>query len=252
MLPRVRTILLTSMVAVLLLVSSMAGCLSDDDDENGNGNGKEDPVLANAGTDLFGEVGDTLTLNGSASSGPIQVYTWTIYGPNASSPDNVTKVGMEAEHTFTEAGVYQVTLMVEGKKEDNNATDTMVVHIDLVETLEGTLQGTDGFNMTYEYTVWPEVQSIRLTLTYDTFVTVQMVPVKVDLDMDVRTDGDTPYATTSTQPPDTGDTQTEELDLVLEGIIGNNGFTVVIRWGPLGAPAAVDFTLDVEIHYRAV
>lgn len=243
---------MTSMVAMLLLVSALAGCLSDDDDDNGNGNGKEDPVLANAGTDLFGVVGDTITLNGSASSGPIQKYTWTIGGPNASSPDNVTKVGMEADHTFTEAGVYTVTLLVEGKKEGNNHTDTMTVRIDLEETITDTLQGTDGFNRTYEYVVWSQVQSIKLTLTYDTFVTVQMVPIKVDLDMDVWTDGDTFDETTATQTPDTGDTQVEELDLQLQDIIAYGGFSVVVRWGPLGAPAAVDFTLDVEINYRAV
>ncbi len=241
-----------SMVAMLVLVSSMAGCLSDDNDDDDDDNGKEDPVLANAGQVLFGELGDTLTLNASASSGPIQTYTWTISGPDASDPVNVTKVGMETPHTFSEAGVYVVTLLVEGKKEDNNSTDTMRVYIDLVATEEDTLQGSEGFNRTYEYTVYQEVQSISLTLTYPTTVTVLALPVKVDLDMDVRTDGDTPYATTSTQPPDTGDTQTEELDLELTGVIDNGGFTVVVRWGPLGAPAPVEFTLEVAIHYRAV
>jgi hypothetical protein len=241
-----------SMVVMLLVVSSMAGCLSGDDDGNGNDNKKEDPVLANAGTDLFGEVGDTLTLNGSASSGPIQRYTWTITGPNASSPENVTEIGAEVEHTFIEAGVYMVTLLVEGKKADNTANDTVMVHIDLVESFSDSLQGTEGFNRTYEYTVWPEVQSIELTLTYDTFVTVSMIPVKVDLDMDVWTDDDTPYATTATQLPDAGDVQTESLDLQTSGVIGSGGFTVVIRWGPLGAPASVDYILDVGIHYKAV
>jgi hypothetical protein len=240
------------MVAMLVLVSAMAGCLSDDDDDNGNGNGKEDPVLANAGTDLFGEVGDTLTLNATTSSGPIQRYTWTITGPNASSPDNVTLYGAEVDHTFTEAGVYTLTLLVEGKKEDNVANDTAKVYVDLVESLSETMQGTDGFNKTYEYGVWPQVQSVELTLTYDTFVNVNMIPVKVDLDMNVWTDGDLPYDSTATQPPDTGDTQVEELDLQIQGVIDNEGFTVVIRWGPLGAPAAVEFTLEVEVHYRAV
>ncbi len=246
--PRARTILLTSMVAMLVSVSSLTGCLSDDDD-NGNGNGKEDPVLANAGSDLFGEVGDTLTLNASTSSGPIQRYTWTISGPNASSPDNVTKYGVEVEHTFTEAGVYTLTLMVEGKKEDNTANDTAKVYIDLVETISDSLQGTEGFNKTYEYPVWPQVQAVELTLTYDTFVNVV---IKVDLDMDVWTDGDTFDVTTGTQPPDTGETQVEELDLDVQDSIRNGGFTIVIRWGPLGAPAAVDYTLDVEIYYKAV
>ncbi|MCK4970002.1 MAG: PKD domain-containing protein, partial [Thermoplasmata archaeon] len=145
------------MVGSLVLVSSLAGCLSNDDDDNGNGNGKEDPVLANAGNDAFGEVDQTITLNASTSSGPIQVYTWTIQGPNASSPDNITKVGQKADHTFAAAGVYTVTLLVEGKKEDNNSTDTMKVFIDLVETLTGQLQNIQAFNKTYEYKVWPEV-----------------------------------------------------------------------------------------------
>jgi hypothetical protein len=79
-----------------------------------------------------------------------------------------------------------------------------------------------------------------------------MVPVKVDLDMDVYTNEQTPYATTATQPPDTDTEQVEELSLQIEGVKNNGGFDVVVRWGPLGAPAPVDFTLDVEIHYRAV
>ena len=241
-----------SMVAFMLLVSSITGCLSDDDDDDDNGDGEEDPVLANAGTDLFGQVGDTLALNGSASSGPVQRYTWTISGPNASSPDNVTKDGVEAEHTFSEAGVYTATLLVEGKREDNNSTDTSRVFIDLVETVSDTLQASEGLNKTYEYAVHQEVQSIVLTLEYPTTVVVMAVPVKVDLDMDVWTDGDTPYDTTSNQPPDTDETQVEELDLELTGVIANGGFTVMVRWGPLGAPAAVDFTLEVGIHYRAV
>lgn len=251
MLPRVRTIIVLSMVAMLLLVSSLAGCLSDDDDDNGNGDGKEDPVLANAGNDAFGEAGQAITLNASLSSGPIQRYTWTIHGPNASSPDNITKFGVEVDNTFDEAGVYTVTLLVEGKKEDNNSTDTMRVFIDLMETHAGQLQTIQAFNKTYDYTVWPEVQSIKLKLTYPT-TSGSPIAFIMNLDMDVWTDGQTPYATTSTQTPNpTADEQVEDLDLQVAGVIDNGGFQVVIRWGPGTTPATVDFTLDVEIQYKA-
>ena len=252
MLPRIRTIIVLAMVGSLVLVSSLAGCLSNDDDDNGNGNGKEDPVLANAGNNVFGEVDQTITLNASTSSGPIQSYTWTIQGPNASSPDNITKVGQEADHSFAEAGVYTVTLLVEGKKEDNNSTDTMMVFIDLMETQTGQLQNIQVFNKTYEYPVWPEVQSIKLKLTYPT-TAGSPVALPINLDMDVWTDGQTPYATTTTQTPNpTADEQVEDLDLQVAGVITNEGFRVVIRWGPYTTPATVDFTLEVEIHYRAV
>jgi len=251
MFPRVRTVLVLSMVAMLVLVTSLAGCLSDEDDDD-NGNGKEDPVLANAGDDGFGEVGDVITLNASVSSGPIQKYTWTIRGPNATSYDNITKVGLSVDHTFTQAGVYTVTLLVEGKKEDNNSTDTMRVLIDLMETHTGQLQNIQTVNKTYEYTVYPEVQSIKLKLTYPSTVGVPPLAVPMNLDMDVYTDGQTPYATTATQPPDADDTQVEVLDLQIQGVITNGGFTIVVRWGPLATPLTVDFTLEVEIHYRAV
>ncbi|MCK5252446.1 MAG: PKD domain-containing protein [Thermoplasmata archaeon] len=252
MLPRIRTICVLAMVGSLVLVSSLAGCLSNDDDDNGNGNGKEDPVMANAGNDAFGEVDQTITLNASTSSGPIQSYTWTIQGPNASSPDNITKVGQKADHTFAEAGVYTVTLLVEGKKEDNNSTDTMMVFIDLMETQTGQLQNIQVFNKTYEYSVWPEVQSIKLKLTYPT-TAGSPVALPINLDMDVWTDGQTPYATTTTQTPNpTADEQVEDLDLQVAGVITNEGFRVVIRWGPATTPPTVDFTLEVEIHYRAV
>jgi PKD repeat protein len=251
MLPRDRTILVLAMVAMLISVSALTGCLGDGDD-NGNGNGDEDPVLANAGSDAFGEVGDTVTLNASTSSGPIQQYTWTIGGPNASSPDNVTKTGKEVDHTFTQAGAYTITLFVEGKEDDNNSTDTMRVFIDLVETKTGQLQNVQAFNQTYEYIVWREVQSIELTLTYPT-TAGSPIPLPMNLDMDVWTDGQTPYASTSSQTPNpTADEQIETLDLTLQGVIDNEGFSVVIRWGPGTTPITVDFTLDVEIYYRAV
>jgi len=238
------------MVAILVLVTSLAGCLSDGDDDD-NGDKKEDPVLANAGTDEFGEEGDVITLNASISSGPIQKYTWTIEGPNATSPDNITKIGVEAAHTFFEAGVYTVTLFVEGKKVDNNSTDVMKVFIDLKETHTGTLQNIQVFNITYEYNVWPEVQSIKLKLTYPSTIGVPPFAVPMNLDMDVFTSEQTPYATTATQTPDVADEQVEELDLQLQGVIDNGGFSVVVRWGPLATPTSVDFTLVVEINYRA-
>ena len=75
----------------------------------------------------------------------------------------------------------------------------------------------------------------------------------INLDMDVWTDGQTPYATTTTQTPNPiADEQVEDLDLQVAGVITNEGFQVVIRWGPATTPATVDFTLEVEIHYRAV
>ncbi|UCC93095.1 MAG: hypothetical protein JSW25_10635 [Thermoplasmata archaeon] len=251
MLPRDRTIPVLAMVAMLIAVSVLAGCLGDGDD-NGNGNGDEDPVLANAGTDLFGEVDQVLTLNASASSGPIQKYTWTISGPDPMAPENVTKIGEAVDHTFTVAGSYTVTLLVEGKEADNNSTDTMRVFIDLLETKTGQLQNVQAFNQTYEYTVWSDVQSVNLILTYPT-TAGSPVALPMNLDMDVWTDGSTPYDTTSSQPPNpTADEQVEELDLTVQGLIDNGGFTVVIRWGPGSTPVTVDFTLVVSIHYRAV
>ena len=74
----------------------------------------------------------------------------------------------------------------------------------------------------------------------------------MNLDMDVWTDGQTPYATTSTQTPNPmADNQVEELDLQVAGVITNEGFQVVIRWGPGTAPVTVEFTLEVEIQYKA-
>jgi len=41
------------------------------------------------------------------------------------------------------------------------------------------------------------------------------------------------------------------LDLQVAGVITNEGFRVTIRWGPGAAPVTVDFTLEVEIYYKA-
>jgi hypothetical protein len=238
-----------SMTMMLILVSALAGCLGGDDD-NGNGNGKEEEVLANAGADVFGLVGEEVTFNASASSGPIQKFWWDVDRGNAT--ENLTEdlVGEEVTHTYMAAGKYVVTLVVEGKG-DKTSNDTVSVFIDLVETITGTLQNVQAFNQTYEYVVTDDVQTIKLTLEYPSNAGT---PITVyNLDMDVYTDGQTPYATTSTQTPNpTADTQVEELELTLTGIIANQGFRVVIRWGPVTWLAEVDFTLDVEIHYRAV
>lgn len=234
-----------AIVLLLLLAGPMAGCLKDDDDNGDNGNG-DDEVLANVGQDVYGKVGEAITFNASASSGKIETYWWDM--DRGSATDELTKdlLGEAVSYTYQEAGVYIVTLTVEGAG-DLNSTDTLLAHIDLVTSATASLSLTT-INQTYEYTVKPEIEKILLTLTYPSSI-IEVLPITVFLDMEVWTDEQTPVASTVAQLPDQGDTQTEELDVAPGLVIDDGGFRVVVRWaGP--ALGDVQFTLDVELIYH--
>jgi PKD repeat protein len=232
------------MVIALLVTGAVAGCLKDDDG-NGDGNG-DDEVLANAGPDVYGKVGVAVTFNASASSGKIETYWWDVDRGTASTNLTQDAVGEVVEHTYTQAGVYTVTLTVEGKG-DLNSTDTLTAYVDLVENRTSSLAITT-LNQTYEYSVKPEVEKILLTLKYPSIINV-IVPV--NLDMEVWTGDQTLVTTTVGQTRDQDDTQTEELDVAPAQIIENGGFRVIVRWA--GVPEGeVDFTLDVALYYHPI
>ena len=237
----------TSLLIVLLLVlvTYTGGCLDDEgDDENGDDEPEE--VVANAGTNVVGDVGEPVTFNASASSGPVVRYTWGI-SVNANSPNLTVLDGVEAEYTFNEAGNYLVTLTVEGDK-DQSSSITIHAFIDLDASVSGTISLTD-WNETFEYTVDDNVQAVRLTLTYATGTLLN----PYTLDMDVYTDEVQPIATTATQLPDQGDTQVEELDLSVIDILDKGGFRIVVRWTTAPLPSSdVSFDLDVEIKYSGI
>ncbi len=236
-------------IAMLLLVAaSMSGCLKDDDDD-GNGNGGDGgEVLANAGEDLIGQVGVPVTFNGSASSGKIEKYWWDVDSANASEPLTEDLVGMAVEHTYTAAGVYTVTLTVEGKK-DKQSNDTLVVRIDLIEEVTGSL-AKGIVNDTYEYTVTGDIQKVMLTLTYPTTLVSFPSPFIVLLDMWVYV-GDDQLVINSVGQIDPGDTQTDELDVPLAELITNGGFTLQVRGNGL-PETSEQYTLDVELYYHSV
>ena len=234
-------------VVVLMLAGSMAGCLKDEDNGNGNG-GDGGEVLANAGADVTGLVGEPVTFNGTASSGKIEKYWWDV--DLSDDPGNLTQdlVGSEVQYTYDVAGVYTVTLTVEGKK-DKNSTDTLVAKVGLVEEKAGSLRKT-AVNDSYAYTVTADVQKVMLTLTYPT-TTGTLPPIAIVLDMYVFAGETQPFTSTVGQLPDQGDTQTKELDLALTVPVTNGGFTIEVRGN--GNPIADgSYTLKVEIYYHAV
>lgn len=236
---------LTSLFIVLLLVllTYTAGCLDDEGDDD-NGDDEPEEVVANAGTSVIGKVGEPVTFNASASSGPIESYTWGI-SVNVTSPNLTVLNGMEAVYTFLEAGKYLVTLTVVGDK-DQNSSITIHAFIDLIENVRGTITLAER-NETYEHTITEDVQAVRLKLTYATGTILN----PYTLDMEVYTDLTQPIATTLTQVPDQGETQVEELDISVIDILENGGFRIVVRWTT--APTSeVSFDLDVEIKYSGI
>ena len=233
---------LTSLLMVLVLLTYTAGCLDDEPDDKDDDEPEE--VLANAGTNVVGAVGEPVTFNASDSSGPIVKYTWGV-SVNATAPNLTVLDGVEAEHTFLEAGKYLVTLTVVGDK-GQNASKTIHAFIDRIETVSGTISLTE-WNETYEYTITDDVQAVKLTLTYATGTLLN----PYTLDMEVYIDDVQPLATTVTQLPDQGGTQVEELDLSVIDILDNGGFRIVVRW-TTAPTSGVSFDLDVEILYSGI
>ncbi|MCK5252089.1 MAG: PKD domain-containing protein [Thermoplasmata archaeon] len=216
------------MVLLIILLSYSAGCLEDEGDDD---NGDDEPVevVANAGTNVVGVVGEPVTFNASASSGPIVKYTWGI-SVNVTSPNLTVLEGIEAEYTFTEAGKYLVTLTVVGDK-DQNSSITMHAFINLIERLSGTISLTER-NETFEYTIADTVQAVSLTLTYATGTLLN----PYTLDMEVYAGEIQPLATTAIQLPDQGDTQVEELDLSVPDLLDHGGLRIVVRL--MGTPTS--------------
>jgi PKD repeat protein len=230
----------------------MAGCLGDDDDDgNGNGNGDEE-VLANAGNNVVGKVGEAVTFNASLSSGPIKKYWWDVDLGNASTPLTEDLVGQEVSHTYMAAGKYIITLTVEGEGE-KNSTDTVTAFIDRVDDISSSLSLTT-LNSTHEYPVTEDVQAIRLTLSYPS-TTGDIIPVPILLDMDVYGADTQPIATSTSEPYNPQESpQVKNLDLAqhLATIAANDGFRVVVRWTLITEPVGdVDFDLKVEVMYSA-
>ncbi len=244
-----RKLISLALVLLLVLLTFTAGCLdSGEEEENGNGDDDKE-VLANAGPDLVGRLGEPVTFNASISSGPIERWTWNIHGNVTGSYIKVLD-GEVVNYTFEEEGVYTVTLIVEGKG-DKSSNDTLVARIDLIKKEAGQLGVLPNqLNATYEFAVKEQVQKIVLTLRYPSDIGTVILPVPAFLDMEVYAAETAPIATTTDQQRDDGETQTETLDLPLSDIIANEGFRVVVRW--FGAPMGdVDFTLDVEIYYHS-
>ncbi|MFP4051009.1 MAG: PKD domain-containing protein [Thermoplasmata archaeon] len=80
---------------------------------------------ADAGKDKFIDMGETVTFNGSGSSDnhKITEYRWTIEGSY--------KYGQAVDHSFTDAGEYQVTLKV---TDESGNYDTDIVNVSVEDT----------------------------------------------------------------------------------------------------------------------
>ena len=92
--------------------------------------GAEDPsadVVATITADTNAvQVGQTVTLDGTASTGTITAYNWSL---NATSGASLTGTGVARTFTATAPGTYTVTLTVTGNGTGNTSTDRYVVTV---------------------------------------------------------------------------------------------------------------------------
>jgi glycosidase len=89
------------------------------------------PPVANAGSDFTTRVGRNVHFDGSGSYDPngwIVSYEWT-------TGDSGNMTGVNPSHTYTETGVYQVTLTV---TDNEGATDDHSITVTVLEQLEST------------------------------------------------------------------------------------------------------------------
>lgn len=88
--------------------------------------------VANAGSDKSVFVGDTVTLDGSASTAPnggtIATYTWTFTTPATGAPTLDTTVPAKPTFTASVAGTYVISLIVNDGKA-NSAADSVTVTV---------------------------------------------------------------------------------------------------------------------------
>ena len=108
---------IVAVVALLLVVGAMqvlaiAGAAADG------------VVVANAGPDLKAHVGDEVFVDGSASTGPITNYTWTVHVGGAS----ITYNSVSFTERFATPGTYNATLNVTDGQ-GNDSSDTAVITI---------------------------------------------------------------------------------------------------------------------------
>lgn len=122
-----------------LFFLGFTGC-NDDTDDPGPGPDENTPPVADAGPDIEGNTGSTVTLDGSASSDADEdelTYLWEIStkpeGSNVSINDHTTAV---ANFIPDEAGTYTITLTVDDGTDSNSDETIVEVEGDPLQTVE--------------------------------------------------------------------------------------------------------------------
>lgn len=95
------------------------------------------PPVANAGIDKVGVVGQSIDFDGSLSTDDVGItsYQWDFDSANGIQIDST---GVQVNHTYIDAGTYQVTLTVNDVAGNGPVSDTLMVTIEEIPTGDST------------------------------------------------------------------------------------------------------------------
>lgn len=224
--------LLPVLVLLVLFLSALAGCTTQDGD---NGNGKDPPTLRakiSMDKDDLNE-NETVEFSGQDSTGNIVDHQWE-FGDGGEAEGDV------ASHTYVEVGEYRVTLTVISKGGDSHR-DTAFVHVHHYEKQSDAISIYQEKG--YVVPVKDHAQNIKVSITYPTGSVIAGQPSN-DLDLELYYPNGTPYKSSNDQDPDTGNYQTEELVVPAQEIMASffKNWKVMVN-----ADTGIEVRYDLEI-----
>ena len=224
------------LLALLLVVSAIGGCLDGDNDDDDKK--KRPPPRAKVVVDKEDILeGETIEFSAEDSTGDLKDYLWEFGdGAEGSGP----KVG----HTYTEVGKYSIKLTVVDERGDSHS-DVHYIHVHHLE------EHSDAISVlqerSYVVPVQDRAQGIKVTLTYPTGSVVGGQPSN-DLDIELYYPNGTLYLTSEDQDPDTGTYQVEELTVPTQEIMASfhRDWKVVVS---VDTGIEVNFDLEMFVSY---
>lgn len=235
-------IILAAIIAIIIVGSLFAAYEmdiiefdEDDDDENGNGENKVDlsPIAIVTANRTHAEVNGGVMFDGSSSydnDDNITSYSWN-FG------DGITADNVTANHTYLEAGVYNVTLTVTDAAGNVNNTSIFFGIVQRESDSGDVQQGT--VHVDFDVTDMPVALYVNTTLE-NNFID----PFSTDIDLSLSVNGSVVWNQTAES------TQTESTwPFMLDTNITVGTWTWELTVQDDALPEDVSWTLEVVVFY---